>query len=251
MTALSLDGTDAADAPGGAALRLEHVDAGYGDSIVLRDVSLSVARGEVVALLGPNGAGKTTVLRTATGVVRPRSGRVLVDEVELTGRRTHEFARRGVCHLPEGRGIFPSLTVKENLTIQARGRPLRDAVEEATALFPVLGSRLSQTAGSLSGGEQQMLALSRAYITSPSIVLADEASLGLAPLLVDKIYEALAQLVERGLSVVVVEQYVQKALDLATTVYILSRGEVIHHGGAKELSTAEIYERYLGIEAGS
>ena len=218
---------------------------------MLRDVSLSVTRGEVVALLGPNGAGKTTVLRTATGVVRPRSGRVLVDTVELTGRPPHEFARRGVCHLPEGRGIFPSLTVKENLTIQARGRPLRDAVEEATELFPVLGSRLSQTAGSLSGGEQQMLALSRAYITSPSIVLADEASLGLAPLLVDKIYEALAQLVERGLSVVVVEQYVQKALDLATTVYILSRGEVIHHGGARELSTAEIYERYLGIDAGS
>jgi branched-chain amino acid transport system ATP-binding protein len=251
MTALSLDGADAAGAQGDAALRLEHVDAGYGDAIVLRDVSLSVARGEVVALLGPNGAGKTTVLRTATGVVRPRSGRVLVDNVELTRRRPHEYVRRGVCHLPEGRGIFPSLTVKENLTIQARGRPLRDAVAEATELFPVLGSRLSQTAGSLSGGEQQMLALSRAYITSPSIVLADEASLGLAPLLVDKIYEALAQLVERGLSVVVVEQYVQKALDLATTVYILSRGQVIHRGGARELSTAEIYERYLGIDPGS
>ncbi|MFI5046659.1 MAG: ABC transporter ATP-binding protein [Acidimicrobiia bacterium] len=251
MTALSLDGTDAADAQGGAALRLEHVDAGYGDSIVLRDISLSVGRGEVVALLGPNGAGKTTLLRTATGVVRPRSGRVFVDEDELTGRPPHAFVRRGVCHLPEGRGIFPSLTVKENLTIQARGRPLRDVVEEATELFPVLGSRLSQTAGSLSGGEQQMLALSRAYITSPSIVLADEASLGLAPLLVDKIYEALAQLVERGLSVVVVEQYVQKALDLASTVYILSRGEVVHHGSARDLSPAEIYERYLGIEAGS
>jgi branched-chain amino acid transport system ATP-binding protein len=251
VTSLSSDGAGAADTRAGAALRLEHVDAGYGDSIVLRDVSFSVGRGEVVALLGPNGAGKTTLLRTATGVVRPRSGRVVVDDDELTGRPPHVFARRGVCHLPEGRGIFPSLSVKDNLTIQARGRPLHAAVDEVTELFPVLGSRLSQTAGSLSGGEQQMLALSRAYITSPSIVLADEASLGLAPLLVDKIYEALAQLVERGLSVVVVEQYVQKALDLAGAVYILSRGEVIHHGGAKELSPSEIYERYLGIDAGS
>jgi branched-chain amino acid transport system ATP-binding protein len=234
-----------------ALIELHDVSKSFGSVAAVRGVSLTLEPEEALGIVGPNGAGKTTVLRTATGVVRPRSGRVLVDNVELTRRPTHEFVRRGVCHLPEGRGIFPSLTVKENLTIQARGRPLRDAVAEATELFPVLGSRLSQTAGSLSGGEQQMLALSRAYITSPSIVLADEASLGLAPLLVDKIYEALAQLVERGLSVVVVEQYVQKALDLATTVYILSRGEVIHRGGARELSTAEIYERYLGIDPGS
>jgi branched-chain amino acid transport system ATP-binding protein len=229
-------------------LTLQSVTAGYGDAIVLRNVTFTVGDGEVVALLGPNGAGKSTLLRTATGFVKPRSGRIEVNGDDLTRRAPYKFTRHGVCHLPEGRGIFPSLSVRENLTIQARGRNLGDAIGEATDLFPVLGQRLGQTAGSLSGGEQQMLALSRAYITRPTLVLVDEASLGLAPLVVDAIYDALARLVERGLSVVVVEQYVQKALDLAQRVYILSRGEIIHEGDAKQISTTDIYERYLGIE---
>ncbi|MDA8045047.1 MAG: ABC transporter ATP-binding protein [Actinomycetota bacterium] len=227
-------------------LGLQDVTAGYGDTIVLRNVDFRVAAGEVVALLGPNGAGKTTLLRTATGLVRPRAGRIEVDGQDVTGRAAHEFARRGVCHLPEGRGIFPSLSVRDNLLIQARGRRLDDAIAEATELFPVLGGRLSQTAGSLSGGEQQMLALSRAYLTEPRVVVVDEASLGLAPLIVDKIYEALQRLVAKGMSLVVVEQYVQKALELARTVYILSKGEVIHTGAATDISSDEIYERYLG-----
>jgi branched-chain amino acid transport system ATP-binding protein len=230
-------------------LTLDTVTAGYGDTMVLRSVSLTVGDGEVVALLGPNGAGKTTLLRTATGFVKPRSGKVNFAGEDLTGRPPYAFVRRGVCHLPEGRGIFPSLTVAENLTIQSRERPLRDSLGEATDLFPVLGSRLKQTAGSLSGGEQQMLALSRAYITHPKIVLVDEASLGLAPLMVDKIYDALAELVTRGMSLIVVEQYVQKALALAKTVYILSRGEIIHQGPANQIDTDEIYQRYLGIES--
>jgi branched-chain amino acid transport system ATP-binding protein len=230
-------------------LTLDSVTAGYGDTMVLRSVDLTVGDGEVVALLGPNGAGKSTLLRTATGFVKPRSGRVELAGEDLTGRSPYVYVRRGVCHLPEGRGIFPSLTVQENLTIQSRGRPLGDATAEATELFPVLGSRLKQTAGSLSGGEQQMLALSRAYITKPKVVLVDEASLGLAPIMVDKIYEALAELVTRGMSVIVVEQYVQKALSLAKTVYILSRGEIIHQGPADQIDTDEIYQRYLGIES--
>ena len=230
-------------------LTLDSATAGYGDTMVLRSVDLTVGDGEVVALLGPNGAGKSTLLRTATGFVKPRSGRVR--------------ARRGGPHRPlsvrvcppggvspaRRAGIFPSLTVQENLTIQSRGRPIGDATAEATELFPVLGSRAEQTAGSLSGGEQQMLALSRAYITKPKVVLVDEASLGLAPIMVDKIYEALAELVTRGMSVIVVEQYVQKALSLAKTVYILSRGEIIHHGPADQIDTDEIYQRYLGIES--
>jgi branched-chain amino acid transport system ATP-binding protein len=232
----------------GTTLHLRSVTAGYGDAIVLRQVDFVVNPGEVVALLGPNGAGKTTLLRTATGFVKPRSGRVEVGGEDLTGRPPYRFTRRGLCQLPEGRGIFPSLTVRDNLTIQARARDRNRAIAEVAEVFPILGERLGQTAGSLSGGEQQMLALSRAYITRPKIVLADEASLGLAPMLVDKIYEALTRLVERGISVVVVEQYVQKALDLADTVYVLSRGEVIHAGNARDISTAEIYERYLGIE---
>ena len=229
-------------------LTLESVTAGYGESMVLRDVNFSVGDGEVVALLGPNGAGKTTLLRTATGFVRPRSGRVMFSGDDLTGSAPFKFVRNGICHLPEGRGIFPSLTVRENLTIQARGQDLGESVQEVTELFPVLGNRLRQVAGSLSGGEQQMLALSRAYITHPKLVLVDEASLGLAPLIVDRIFDVLGRFVEAGVSLVVVEQYVQKALDLAKTVYILSRGEIIHVGKANEIDPDEIYEKYLGIE---
>jgi len=230
-------------------LTLHSVTAGYGETIVLRNVDFTVGEGEVVALLGPNGAGKSTLLRTATGFVKPRSGRVEFQSENLTGRAPHKFVRRGICHLPEGRGIFPSLSVLENLTIQAGPRKMSEVVAETTELFPVLGTRLRQTAGSLSGGEQQMLALSRAYLTQPKLVLVDEASLGLAPLVVDKLYEVLNRLAERGISLVVVEQYVQRALDMAKTVYILSRGEVIHVGNANEIDADEIYERYLGIES--
>jgi branched-chain amino acid transport system ATP-binding protein len=230
-------------------LTLRSVTAGYGDTTVLRDVDFTVGDGEVVALLGPNGAGKTTLLRTATGFVRPRSGRIEFGGEDITGRPPHEYARRGICHLPEGRGIFPSLTVGENLTIASRGRAVKESVAEVVELFPVIGKRLGQAAGSLSGGEQQMLALSRAYITKPALVVVDEASLGLAPLIVDRIYDALARLVERGMSLVVCEQYVQRALALAGTVYILNRGEVAHAGKASGVDADEIYSRYLGIES--
>jgi branched-chain amino acid transport system ATP-binding protein len=230
-------------------LTLDSVTAGYGESMVLRDVNFTVGDGEVVALLGPNGAGKSTLLKTATGFVKPRSGRVSLDGEDVTCSAPHKYVRRGVCYLPEGRGIFPSLTVLENLTIQSRTRDIDESIAEATEFFPALGSRLRQLAGSMSAGEQQMLALSRAFITHPKLVLVDEASLGLAPLMVARIFEALSQLVERGVSLVVVEQYVQRALDLAETVYILSRGEVIHVGKADDIDTYEIYEKYLGIES--
>jgi branched-chain amino acid transport system ATP-binding protein len=230
-------------------LTLESVTAGYGDTTVLRNVDFTVGDGEVVALLGPNGAGKTTLLRLATGFVKPRSGRVALDGHDVTGDAPFRYSRRGVCHLPEGRGIFPSLTVGENLTVQAREVDLKQSLADLTELFPFLAKRLGQTAGSLSGGEQQMLALSRAYLTKPKIVLVDEPSLGLGPRIVDRIYEALARFVARGVSLVIVEQYVQRALALANTVYILSRGEVIHKGRAEELDPDEIYRRYLGVES--
>jgi branched-chain amino acid transport system ATP-binding protein len=229
-------------------LSLQSVTAGYGDAIVLRDVDFTVDTGEVVALLGPNGAGKTTLLRTATGFVRPRSGRIAFDGQDITGKPPHTYVGRGICHLPEGRGIFPSLTVLENLTVQARQRNRSEVVAEVTELFPVLGERLKQTSGSLSGGEQQMLALARAYVTKPKLVVVDEASLGLAPRVVDMIFEVLAQLCASGMSLVIVEQYVQRALALANRVYILSRGEVIHEGAARDIDADEIYEKYLGIE---
>jgi branched-chain amino acid transport system ATP-binding protein len=229
-------------------LSLQSVTAGYGETTVLRNVNFAVSDGEVVALLGPNGAGKTTLLRTAGGFIKPKSGRVEVAGEDLTGNPPYRFVRRGLCLLPEGRGIFPSLTVLENLRVQGGSRPTSETVAEISELFPVLGSRLQQTAGSLSGGEQQMLALSRAYLTSPKLVLVDEASLGLAPLVVDRIYEALAVLVQRGLSLVVVEQYVHRALELANTVYVLSKGEIVHVGPASEIAPDEIYQKYLGME---
>jgi branched-chain amino acid transport system ATP-binding protein len=189
-------------------LTLDSVTAGYGDTTVLRSVDFAVGDGDVVALLGPNGAGKTTLLRTATGFVKPRSGRIAFDGQDVTGNAPHRYSRRGVCHLPEGRGIFPSLTVMENLTVQAREVDLKQSLADVTELFPILAQRLGQTAGSLSGGEQQMLALSRAYLTKPKVVLVDEPSLGLAPRIVDRIYEVLARFVARGVSLVIVEQYV-------------------------------------------
>lgn len=227
-------------------LTLRGVSAGYGQTTVLRNVDFTVGDGEVVALLGSNGAGKTSLMRVASGFVRPKSGQVELDGRSMNAVAPHEFARRGVCHLPEGRGIFPTLSVAENLRLQCGRQARGDIVSAVGELFPELRTRMRQTAGSLSGGEQQMLALARAHVTDPSVVLVDEASLGLAPLVIDRIYDVLARLVERGLSVVIVEQYVHRALALARTVYVLRRGEVVHHGASKDIAADEIYERYLG-----
>jgi branched-chain amino acid transport system ATP-binding protein len=166
----------------------------------------------------------------------------------VTADPPHQYARNGICLLPEGRAIYPSLTVMENLRLMAGSKSTGEAIPEALAHFPALSNRMRQTAGSLSGGEQQMLALSRAFMTNPKVVLVDEASLGLAPLIVDGIFDTLALLPERGVSVVLVEQYVQRVLKLAKTAYVLSRGEIVHVGDAKELDPAEIYQRYLGVE---
>ena len=232
-------------------LEIERVVAGYGDTVVLRGVSLSVPDSTVVALLGPNGAGKTTLLRTASGLIRPMEGRIVLDGQDVTGQRAHQLARKGLCHLPEGRGIFPSLTVRDNLVLQSPKGGERTAIEQAVDAFPELGSRLARPAGSLSGGEQQMLALVRAFVAEPKVVVVDEASLGLAPLVVDRIFEALRRIVATGASLLLVEQYVTRALDLADTVYLLNRGQVVFSGAAGELSSQDVFERYLGIEVGA
>ena len=176
----------------GTMLDVEDVDAGYGDTTVLRKVGLRVDAGEVVALLGPNGAGKTTLLRVASGLNRANAGKVRVGGDDVTLERPYQRARRGMCHIPEGRGIYPSLTVRENIRLFARGGAEDGALDRATSVFPALGARLSTTSGQLSGGQQQMLSLSRACIQRPSIVLVDEASMGLAPVVVDEIFEYLA-----------------------------------------------------------
>lgn len=229
-------------------LELENITAGYGDTVVLRDVSLSVPDSKVVALLGPNGAGKTTLLRVASGIIRPMSGRVELGGEDVTGKRPYYRSRRGLCNLPEGRGIFPSLSVRDNLILQSPRGKENETIEKAMEAFPALSTRLKQLAGSLSGGEQQMLALVRTFASDPKIVVVDEASLGLAPLIVDRIFETLARIAASGVSVLLVEQYVTRALDLADTACLLNRGQVVFTGPAKDLRGDEIFERYFGIE---
>jgi branched-chain amino acid transport system ATP-binding protein len=231
-------------------LELEGITAGYGETVVLRDLALSVPDSGVVALLGPNGAGKTTTLRAASGLIKPTSGRVLLDGEDVTGLKPYAMARRGLCHLPEGHGIFPSLTVRENIVLNSPKGKEKESLVKAGDQFPVLATRMSQQAGSLSGGEQQMLSLVRSSLTNPKIVVVDEASLGLSPLLVDQVFEALRQIVAGGTAVLLVEQYVTRALELADTAYIMNRGLVVHRGPAADLQGEEVFERYLGIEVG-
>ena len=191
-------------------LELDGIDVGYGDTPVLRGVSLTVPDGAVVALLGANGAGKTTLLRAASGLLPPSAGHIVFDGRDVTRERAHRLAKRGLCHIPEGRGIFPTLSVRENLSLDAPRGQESDAVALGVDTFPVLGERLKLHAGKLSGGEQQMLALMRAYIRKPSIVLVDEPSMGLAPLIVDQIFDFLGRLVAEGAALLLVEQYVSR-----------------------------------------
>ncbi|MBV8692120.1 MAG: ABC transporter ATP-binding protein [Actinobacteria bacterium] len=214
---------------------------------MLRDVTLRVPDGTVVALLGPNGSGKTTLLRVAAGLLDPSGGRVVLDGDDVTTLAPHQRRARGVCLVPEGRGVFPALTVRENLRVFSRGAGIDRAVEA----FPVLGQRLDQVAGTLSGGEQQMLALSRAYAEDARLVMLDEVSMGLAPKVVDEILAFLARLVAQGTSLLLVEQYVAKALELADYVCVLDRGRLAFAGEGDELSVDDILASYLGGGVGA
>lgn len=226
-------------------LVLRDVQASYGDTVVLRKVSLEVPPRAVVALLGPNGAGKTTVMRLVSGTLKPVSGTIVLNGVDVTHMPAHRRASSGVCLIPEGRGIFRSLSVRENLEL-FRPTSSRDiAVDEVLEVFPVLAARLSQVAGTLSGGEQQMLALSRAFFTKPTIVLVDEVSIGLAPKIVDQIFEILRRLSSEGVSLLIVEQYVRRALELASTVYLLNRGEVVLSGSTQDVKYEDVADAYL------
>ena len=224
----------------------QNIRAGYGDVTVLRDVTVRVAPGAVVALLGANGAGKTTLVRVASGLMRPAGGDIVIDGEAMTGRPAHEFVSRGVCHIPEGRGIFRGMTVRENLVLQTPGHRADEAIELAVQLFPVVGRRLDQVAGTLSGGEQQMVAVVRAYLANPRFVFLDEVSLGLAPKIVDEIFEFLRVLAGRGVALLLVEQYVLRALRLADFVYILNRGQVAFAGESGELNEADVFRSYVG-----
>ena len=238
-------------------LALEHVTSGYGPVVAVRDISLEVHPGEIVALLGANGAGKSTTLMTITGLVRASSGSVLFDGQEVQRLRPEEVVRRGIAMAPEGRRIFSHLTVTENLRLGAAIRRDKDGIaadmDAQFTMFPVLRERQKQLAGTLSGGEQQMLALARALMSRPKLVLLDEPSLGLAPRVVAQIFELLAELPSRGTTVLLVEQNVRLALDVASRGYVLASGEVQVAGSSAELRTEVDLEKvYLGtsVEGG-
>jgi len=234
-----------------AAFRVEGLTAGYGGVTVLRDVTLTVRANSVTALLGPNGAGKTTLLRVASGLLRARAGRMYLGSTEVTGRPPEKLAAAGICHVPEGRGIFPGLTVRENLILQARRGTERESAEKAVEAFPILGQRMGQLAGTLSGGQQQMLALARAYVTQPRVVLLDEVSMGLAPAIVDEIFAFVHRLAAEGAALLLVEQYVTRALASADYVYLLNKGEVSFAGEPTELDDEDVFRSYLGADVGA
>jgi branched-chain amino acid transport system ATP-binding protein len=228
-------------------LRMQGITAGYGGHTVLHSVDLQVPQGSIVTLLGANGAGKTTLLRVASGLLKPVAGSMLIGPEDVTGLSPHQLVARGVCHVPEGRGIFPTLTVRENLRMQCRDGAESEAIERAVSIFPALQRRIAQQAGTLSGGEQQMLALARAYIQRPELVLLDEVSMGLAPVIVDQIFEFIALLAAEGSSLLLVEQYVTRALAVADYVYLLNRGEVSFAGEPSEINEDDLFREYAGV----
>jgi branched-chain amino acid transport system ATP-binding protein len=233
-----------------ALLEVRRLRSGYGRAETLHSVDLAVPSASTVVLLGPNGAGKTTLLRTIAGLVPATDGEIRFQGRAVTRAAPHTRARQGICLIPEGRGIFRRLSVRENLVVQADAGAARSAVERAAGLFPVLGRRLDQPAGTLSGGEQQMLALARAFVTDAPLILADELSMGLAPVVVDQIFEAIGVLRSEGRSVLLVEQYVERAVGVADYVHILNKGRIVFTGLPAECSSSAVFARYLqGAEA--
>ncbi len=232
-------------------LQLRGVCAHYGPIQALHGISLELREGEIVALIGANGAGKTTTLRTVSGMLPASAGSILFDGEEIAGRPAHRIVAKGLAHAPEGRGIFLNLTVRENLELGAFLRRDEEAVERdreyALGLFPRLRERIDQVAGTLSGGEQQMLAIARALMSAPRLLLLDEPSLGLAPRIVERIFEALVEVNRRGTSLLLVEQNAALALQMADRAYVLETGSIILEGTGKELlASPEVRRAYLG-----
>ena len=229
------------------ALELHGINAGYGRIEVLHDVSLSVPAGTVYALLGPNGAGKTTTMLVASGYVRPTSGCVHVAGTHVNRVAPENLAKAGVCRIPEGRGIFPNLTVNENLRMFTYSSELsvKDVQEKSYARFPRLGERRNQLAGTMSGGEQQMLAMSRALVADPGILLLDEISMGLAPKIVSELYELVGQLAQEGISILLVEQFARTALAVSDYAAVMTGGRIAMVGQPADVADF-VNEAYLG-----
>jgi branched-chain amino acid transport system ATP-binding protein len=234
-----------------AVLALDGVDAFYGRIQALRGVSLDVRAGEIVALIGGNGAGKTTTLRTISGLVRAARGRVSFDGGDITHSIPDHIVRKGVVHVPEGRHIFPRMTVLENLELGAYARSDQRAVradmDDVFALFPRLAERRAQKGGTLSGGEQQMLAIGRALMARPKVLLLDEPSLGLSPILVETIFAVIADINQRGVPILLIEQNARKALQVAARGYVIETGTIVKSGDASALlADDDVRKAYLG-----
>ena len=233
-------------------LELHQVTAGYGAFTALWDVSLRVAQGEAVAVVGPNGAGKTTLLRAISGLIAPRAGRIAFEGAELAGHPAYEIVAHGIGHVPEGRRLFPQLTVAENLKMgaflpSARAH-FRESLERVYALFPVLAERPTQRAGSLSGGEQQMLAVGRALMSRPKLILFDEPSMGLAPVMVLRLFDLIARVREVGFTILIVEQNVRQVLKLVDRAYLLEVGRIKIEGRAADLAEQDfVRQAYVGF----
>jgi len=234
-------------------LKLESVQAGYGNILALKNVSLEINQGEIITLIGANGAGKSTTLMTICGVVSCRSGTILFQDRPIQKRSSDEIVRMGICQVPEGRHIFPQLTVKENLDMGAFLRrdsaEIKRDMEYVFSLFPILAERRNQDGGTLSGGEQQMLAMSRALMARPQLLLLDEPSMGLAPLVIKQIFEIIKQInEENNTTIFLVEQNANQALHIADRGYVIENGTITLSGPAKDLlSNQDVQKAYLGI----
>lgn len=234
-------------------LTLEDVNVRYGSITALRGVSLFVNKGEMVGLIGVNGAGKTTTLLTIAGVLKPAHGLISLEGDSILGLSPEEIVRKGIALVPEGRRVFPGLTVEENLRLGAAIRSDRAEIQrdldDMCARFPILGERLHQLGGTLSGGEQQQLAIARGLMSRPSLLMLDEPSLGLAPMLVAEMFELVAQLRETGVTILLVEQNVEQTLEIADRAYLLNTGLIEFEGPARELRTrVDVVSAYLGTE---
>jgi len=234
-----------------AMLEVKNVEVAYGKIVAVKDVSLTVNKGEIVTLIGSNGAGKSTTLRTISGLIKPRSGEILFEGNRIDGVPGHDIVGMGICHSPEGRRIFPRMTVRENLELGAFLRNDKAAVaadfERVLALFPRLKERVEQRAGTMSGGEQQMLAVGRAIMGSPKLLLLDEPSMGLAPVLVEMIFETITKIREQGITILLIEQNANAALEVADRAYVLESGNVKMSGKASDLRKDDaVTKAYLG-----
>lgn len=233
-------------------LKLHGISAGYGGTEIIRNVSLEVNKGEVVTIVGANGAGKTTTLRTICGIVKPESGSIEFEGRKLDGLRSDEIVTAGITMVPEGRQLFPHISVRDNLLMGAYKRSARSManqrMDEVLQIFPRVRERLAQMAGSLSGGEQQMVAIARGLMANPTLLMFDEPSLGLSPLLMSQVFDVIDQIVELGTTVLIVEQNIVHTLKIADRGYVLENGEITMTGTGQELlENPHIRKAYLGI----